>query len=101
MTDPSLHPEDESDAPMPRRDALRPRLLECIRACTLQPILAWDDAACTHGDLHFGGEGLWRLAQVVEDEFEIIVPIPDLLDLALDGPTMGRWLDLIEGRLDA
>jgi hypothetical protein len=83
--------------PPSRRDSLRQRVLECLRATTLNSIVSWDDDAQLGRD----GTDLWLLAQLIEEEFEIIITVPQLLDLAMAGPTMGRWLDLVEARAHA
>jgi hypothetical protein len=85
-------------APVTPRDRLRPRLLRCIQAFHPDLPLAWDDAACLRGALLGQARELVRLCEVVEDEFRITITPTDIVQLALEGATMGLLLDLVEAR---
>lgn len=84
-----------------RRDALRPRVLLCIQAMRPDNLVTWDDDASLLTALDGEAQDLLQLCEVVEDEFETVIPPVDVVALALDGPTMGRLLDLVEARTHA
>lgn len=83
------------------RDRLRPRLLLCIQAFHPDLLIAWDDDACLRGALGGHAPEIVRLCEVVEDEFRITITPTDIVQLALDGATMGLLLDLVEARAHA
>jgi hypothetical protein len=87
-------------APPSRRDALRPRLLLCIQAFHPDLLIAWDDDACLRGVLGGQARAIVQLCDVVEDEFRVTITPTDMVQLALDGATMGALLDLVEARAD-
>jgi hypothetical protein len=85
-------------APPTRRDALRPRLLACIQAFHPDLLVAWDEGGCLRGALLGQARELVQLCEVVEDEFRITITPTDIVQLALEGATMGLLLDLVEAR---
>lgn len=86
--------------PIALRDRLRPRLLLCIQAFHPELLIAWDDDACLRGALGGQAKEIVQLCEVVEDEFAITLTPTAIVQLAFDGATMGRLLDLVEDRVD-
>lgn len=80
---------------MKRHDIL-PRVIRHIWTVSPREQRELREDDCLVSCLWLQGAGLVKLAELLEEEFAITIAMGDVVDLALNGPTLGALLDLVE-----
>lgn len=72
------------------------RMAPCLWSVSPRERRPVTEQTCLVSDLWLHGPGIVRLGELMEEEFNITLLPPALVDLALNGPSLSNLIDMVE-----
>lgn len=76
------------------------RMEPCLWAVSPRERRPVAEGTCLVSDLWLHAHGIIRLGELLEEELVITLNAAELIGLVLDGPTLGRLVDMIEAKIN-